>query len=732
MCILNKMDIQNSNVTIQINARDITGKPIRVSECEVFLIHVFTNDVKRYLTFTKRDMLMTESVDELTIPKHQMEQLESGVVQYTYDYLPINHQCVFENEMKIEESECKHPHHHFHNNLYHSKPVVTSIYWRNIHCHHPQRPLNTVTLFDIERLQREIDSERISREKDIQDLQDLFKEGFDDNLNEEINRSVKEDEKINTSIDNIKESIEGITQDINTNQESNKTEINQNKVDIASEVARATAKETELQQTIEGEANRAKSQEEVIATSLQMEKERATANEQNISSRIDAINEKFETFQNLQNDSISSEIERAKSVEASLNDKINNVNSALANEVQRSSENDVKHTELVETEANRAKAVENKISTDLDTEIQRAKDAEKHILGEVHNVQGEVSNIATLKNDIDTINNWVNNHTNDVDALNTKVNGIVSDVDKAKADILSEIAKCDAENNKLSTDIQTLSDSVYNKSEVDTKVNDINTSIASLENWKNNHSDNTDELNVKVTKLIADTEKLSTGLSTETTNRINEDTKLITKVEVVDGKVNAEIERAKSNEELIKSEVAELKANASAKHSELSDSIAETNANLTLAIDTESNRSKEVEKELNDKINSINLPEINSNISTLNDSLNAEKSERETGDKINADKIEIINGDKETIGSIAHALEDAKHYTDDELAKLNYPTTDNFYTKSEVSVAIEYSLNSYFTKKEIKDNYFTKEEVIELIKSYLDVDAENKILNVNI
>lgn len=638
-------DIQNNNVTVQINAKDLSGKPLRVHDCDVFVIHFFTDDPKRYLTFSKRDFIVTEFFDEITVPRHQMERLNSGVLQYTIDYLPYNHNCVYEEKGDDCENEFHlHHRHHLHENLIHTRPIVSDIYWRNIHHPHPNFPLNTVTLFDIERLQREIDAERISREKDIQDLQGQFGEGFSDKLDAEIERSKNEDARINATLEALGASLGELGGSVGDNQDKNQTDINQNKVDIASEIARATAKETELKQAIDGEISRAKAQEEVISTSLQMEKERATANEQNINDRLVSLTDRFEANKELVGETLKSEIERAKATESALNDKIQGVVKDLATEVSRAAEKDIEHTNLVTTESNRAQAVENKISTDLETEIQRAKDAEKHILDEVHEIGDKVSNLATatnvytksevdnklnqVKNDVDTVNNWINNHNNDVDALNVKVNGIVADVDKAKADILTEVAKCDAENDKITTELKTLSDNVYNKSEVDGKVNDINLAVSALENWKNNHSDNTEGLQEKVNKLVTDTEKLTLDLTTETTNRINADTTLETKVSVAEGKVDAEVERAKAQEKLISDEFAELKENATSKHSELSVSIAETNANLTLEI-----------------------------------------AERKAQDKVLNDALEIVNGDVETSGSIKKSLADAKAYTDAEIGK---------------------------------------------------------------
>lgn len=428
--------------------------------------------------------------------------------------------------------------------------------------------------------------------------------------------------------------------------------------------------------------------------------------------RVSSVTERFNDFKTIQSESLASEVERAKSSESSLNEKINSVNTALTNEIQRSSERDIAHTDLVNTESNRAKAVENKLSTDLDTEINRAKDSEKHILDEVHSVQSEVSKLATatnvytkaevdtkvnsVKNDIDTINNWVNNHNNDCDALNTKVNGIVADVDKAKADLLSEVAKCDAENTKQATDLQTLSDSVYNKSEVDTKVNDINSAVSALENWKNNHSDNTEGLNEKVTKLIADTEKLSTDLSIETNARVNADTTLTTKVEVVEGKVETEVERAKAQEKLISDEVVEIKENATKRHTELSDSIAETNANLTLEVA----RAKAAEKVL-------------------------------------SDAVEILNGDVETSGSVKKSLQDSKSYTDTEITKLSLAkdgeladTLKVYAKKTDVDKAISDVVGSapeaYDTLKKISDVLSQDSDAISAINDVLSGKANSE------
>ena len=647
------MDVQNNNITIQIHAKNLQGKRLRVADCDLFIVHVYTDDPSFYLSFSGRDMLATERVDEITIPKRQMEQLRSGVVQYTYHYLPKT-----ETNLPIEDDgECTHERFHRHrrphiptdfidDELINSKPIVTSIYWRNLMLKPNNYPANGANMNDIQRLHRMIDIEVNNRIKDVEALNKRFDGEFTEKLDEEIARSIAEDERLNELIEALQSKTDEVIDNADKNTEDVDNKIEETAKGIEEEEARAKKAEADIEVKIKQEEIARIGADEILDAKLTMEKERATANEQNLADRISSVSEKFESFKTIQSDSLASEITRAKETEKGLNSLVQNVTDNLNAEISRAAQKDIEHQILVDTEANRAQAVENKIATDLETEVSRAKDAEKHILDEVHGLTDTVSNLATatnvytksevdnkvnqVKNDIDTINNWVNNHNNDVDSLNTKVNSISKDVDKAKADILAEVAKCDAENDKQATVLKTLSDSVYTKSEIDTKVSHINSAISVIENWKNNHSDNTDELNAKVAKLIADDEKLQLDLSKEATDRFNADTVLQTKADAIEGKVDAEIERAKTTEKLIGDGLAELKANVSSKDTELTDAIAEVDSKLTIEV-----------------------------------------ARAKASEKVNSDTIAVINGDVETNGSIKKSLADAKGYTDAEIAKLS-------------------------------------------------------------
>lgn len=671
------MNIQNNNVTIQLNVKNLQGKNLRIADCDKFLIRVFTDNPAMYLSFSGRNFLATEFVDEITIPVKMMEMLNSGVVQYTYHYTPKT----ISNRPQVVDLNKQCPHHHFHfdeDRMINGGPVVTSIFWTNIKSHeHNHHPANGANMSDIQKLHHLIDKVKFNAERVDEDLQNQ--------ILEEVQRATAKEVELSELIDSLQSVTDTIIEDNTTKNDEVDSKIEETtnqfneKIEelvkaLETEVTERKNADVDVLNSIKTEETNRISADEILSTQITMEKERAQAQETNLSDRIASVSEKFESFKEIQTEALKSEIERAKESESGLNRLIQNTIDNLNAEISRGSQKDIEHQNLVETEANRAKAVENKIQAYLQTEIERATDKENHILTEVHTLQDTVSNLATatnvytksetdnkinqVKNDLSTLENTVNNHINEVytkvevdnkvsdingsiaklesdvnnhlttsNELSEKVSGLVGDMDKAKSDILNEIAKCDAENNKISTDLQTLSDSVYTKAETDNIVNDLSNSISTLENWRLNHVDNTEGLQEKVSKLITDTEKLSTDLSVETTNRINADTTLQTKVDIVEGKIDAEEKRAKESEKLINDSIDEIKSNSTSKHTELAENIAEVQADLTLGI-----------------------------------------AERKASDKVFSDALEIVNGDSSTNGSIKKSLQDAKDYTNSVVA----------------------------------------------------------------
>ena len=154
-------------------------------------------------------------------------------------------------------------------------------------------------------------------------------------------------------------------------------------------------------------------------------------------------------------------------------------------------------------------------------------------------------------------------------------------------------------------------DEVYNKSEIDKKIDDVNYSIQSE--------------NQRATLIEG-------GLKTQIDNLTDEQKNL-------SEKVNSHI--TKSDEDIleIKRELAE---------------------EITRATNTDNVIS-----------NSVDL--FTGNLNTLTDKVNNHIEESETYfNKIKSieSSVEVINGDENLIGSIKHSLQDAKHYTDDEILRL--------------------------------------------------------------
>lgn len=214
-------DIQNNNVTIQLSAKDLSGRNLRISDCDVFIIRVFTESPDNYISFTGRDFLSTEFVDEITISRRDMEQLRSGVVQYTYHYLPKSFNEDIPNyidsnvEMSLHHLHHHHPHHthrpddYCNEQLINSKPVVTSIYWRNLKPFKNPHFEHGCNMDEVARLHHLIDVETFNRIKDV------------DNLKEE-------DKRLETLLNELQEKADEIIDNADSNNEEVENKLNDN------------------------------------------------------------------------------------------------------------------------------------------------------------------------------------------------------------------------------------------------------------------------------------------------------------------------------------------------------------------------------------------------------------------------------------------------------------------------------------------------------------------------
>ena len=75
-----------SDLLLILNLTDEKGNRIRVNTKSSFTIRVFTTDRKKYLEYSKSDVVTSNDYDKLYINSNELEVLESGVITYTYMY----------------------------------------------------------------------------------------------------------------------------------------------------------------------------------------------------------------------------------------------------------------------------------------------------------------------------------------------------------------------------------------------------------------------------------------------------------------------------------------------------------------------------------------------------------------------------------------------------------------------------------------------------------------------
>ena len=69
-----------------LRIKDEKGNGIRVNNKSSFFIRVFTTDKSNYLEYGKEDVIERNDYDTIRIPADKLEQLDSGVIAYTYGW----------------------------------------------------------------------------------------------------------------------------------------------------------------------------------------------------------------------------------------------------------------------------------------------------------------------------------------------------------------------------------------------------------------------------------------------------------------------------------------------------------------------------------------------------------------------------------------------------------------------------------------------------------------------
>ena len=610
-----------------------------------------------------------------------------------------------------------------------------------------------------------------------------------DNLNDEIDRSLDRDREHKQEIDI----------------EVNRAKAEENRIDtlLTNEINRSTTKDNELTSSLQSEVERAKTVEKDITEALQnlktsvsnkntelsdalnTEISRAKDKEDALKADIDAVNSAVNTnttsintinqkLEVINGEGIGSikhgvedskhytddEIAKVKSDASDLSDKVNDeitrakeaekdIDSALKAEVKRSSDRDDLLSDALNDEIQRAKDSEKVLTDDLASEVKRStdKDAE-HDLAIKKNADDIAKNLTDGKKYVDdeigkitkeatdnfnAIYSTLNSKANSADVYNkTEIDKGVSDINiKIDSEIAraktAEKANADAIAVITGEGIGSIKHSfVDSKHYTDDEVAKLKASVGTdLTNTLKDYATKQDVDN-RIQDVIGTAPEALDTLG-EIADALGKDSDAISAINgVLAGKVNKEDVYTKSNIDTV---VAGITSNITTLQNSLSDEISrskDADKSLTDSINAEVSRAIAKDNELTSAIaDEVSRSKAEDN--RLSTDLNTEIQRAKDAEKLNSDKIDIINGDVNTIGSIAHAVEDAKHYVDDEVRKLNVGISDEVEraTKAEKEIADSIEAESERAKtaeSELSDS-------VESIKKGVSVEGNTLIFD---
>lgn len=255
-----------------------------------------------------------------------------------------------------------------------------------------------------------------------------------------------------------------------------------------------------------------------------------------------------------------------------------------------------------------------------------------------------------------------------------------TDVDIEMHKIIKENKEvCDNRTTELTTQ---LNDEIKRSTDADTamlaKINDNLSATTQIT------SDLTSKLNDEIIRAKAKENEIANDLASEIERSNN------FKQQIRDA-VDQETARAQAKEELIDGKITDEIARAKVVESDITSSL----QRLKTSVKTKDDAHDEA-------------------INSIDSRLTAEVSRATAKDDATDTRLSVIEGDSTVVGSIAHSLADAKHYTDDEIAKVKSDLdVSGFATKSEIN-----EVKATISTKADKATTYTKDEVDEKIANF--------------
>lgn len=423
-----------------------------------------------------------------------------------------------------------------------------------------------------------------------------------------------------------------------------------------------------LKTALDDEVARAKKKENNIKKAVENEVSRATIKE----NELEAATNLLETKVDANAENIKSETSRAQVVEKDLADSLQALKQTVLSK-------DQSYNDQFQDILNKLNAEENARQI-KDEDLQRLIDilnADEFTVGSVaHSIKDAEHRIDDvldeLKHEIDEI---IGGNLEDYatkEYVDNRFEKLVGAAPEA-LDTLEEIAERLQKDDDLHKALQELlskkanKEDVYTKSEVDAFTGDLQNSI---------------NAEAQRAQLAED------GLQTQITTNLGEITTIKDKVQANTEAIQEEATRAKTAEqslngtltnlsndyELFKDKVNQHIASGDANYAEVANGLLQETNRATAAeeaLQSSLNQTKSDLTTLQEKVNT-HLSEAEDNYTEVKRGLTEEVTRATNVETQLQNQIDVINGDENTIGSIEHAIADAKHYTDDEIEKLSH------------------------------------------------------------
>lgn len=478
-----------------------------------------------------------------------------------------------------------------------------------------------------------------------------------------------------------------------------------------------------LDQKIGDEIDRAKEEEVKLSDKVDGLEDEIDA----IDHKVDGYDEKIKANENKINgldDKLEKEILRSSEKDAEHDAFVNNFSSNLEEEVERAKDAESALTQALNSEIQRAISAETEIANDLDAEVTRATNRENEI-------ENKLNSEITRSTEKDAI------HDEKLANLDTSLQNEIERATEAenslKSDLNSEVSRATAEENRIDAKIdKEIVDRIADVDAEEARALSAETKLESKIDGEITRSTNKDtEHDEKIASLEQADENITNAINSEIQRALSAETSLR-------DDLNGEITRANGEETRIEGLLANEINRSTAKDTEHDDKI----ANLEDGLSEEIARAKSEEKRVDDKLDK----EIADRTSDVDaEEARASAAEKAISDKLNKEITRstekdsshdsLISGLTTSLHSEIERATNAENSLRSDLNTEISARTNADAAQLQRITALEVGkadANSVYTKTESDAKYTTKDSISDITGDFFDAaayDSQTKKIN---